>query len=679
MDQFRQQHYQEADEKAANLLNRAPHSADVLNLRGLIAVRLLKHLIAEDYFLQAMEADSLFTEARINLASLYMNMHRHTEAENLYEQARDAEPNNSGIYYNLGLLYSETGQSAASLDAFRDAAERSSGNRKSKALCQLGKAQLTRKDTLAARENLNEAILLNPRNELARLNLALTFSRHAERENELIKIYKLNPGSFQANYYLGKLYSETGPPSRAEYHFKKALEKLPHNEHVMQELGDLLIAQQRMEEATLVLSGFTAGDTLPQAYFFQAKMAASRGSTEEAIQLYRLATEKSYHNYPEASLNLAILYKNRGEPEKAIENYRNAIAARPHYSLAYYNLALVYNELDSTGRAIESYLQSIRFNPDALKSWYNLGRLYDDLDDTEQAIDAYQNALRIQPDYIRAMLTLANAYLRNEKYQLAIDQYLDLLTISPNYSKAWFNLALAYSRQDQPGKAMEAYEKLIEVDSEHVRARINLAILYGHNNKAELALSVLEDAKDIDMDNPDIRFNLALQYKKLGQSPQAIHELLQVIELDAGFRMAYDLLLMIHNELEDDASYEIIAFRRQKQFEKEADFYQSGKRLHELDQPALALEAYDLARKAGDDRDWLLYWTGKAYLDLQQTAEAIGWFERVLERDPQHKFSLYRLGQAYEMLGEPAQAEDFYAALLQLDQEFKIVHKSLLQ
>ncbi|MEN8228476.1 MAG: tetratricopeptide repeat protein [Bacteroidota bacterium] len=679
MELFRNEQYQMAEEKVIYLLNRSPRSPDAWNLRGLIAVRQLEHHEAELHLLQALKEDQRYNEARINLASLYMNMHRYREAENQYKQAKQEDPNNPGICYNLGLLYTETGQFSASMKEFRTSADLASGNRKSRALCQLGMVQLGVNDTVTARENLEEAILLNPRNELARLHLALTYNQHAEREKELMKIYSLNPSSFQANYYLARLYMEKELLSRAEFHYKKALEKQPYHEHLLNQLGDLLISQNRLEEAELVLSGFATGDTLPQAYFFQAKIASGRGSTEEAIRLYRLAVSESFNEYPEAYLNMAILYRQQDNPVMAIESYRSAIAARPYYSLAYYNLGVLYTELDSSDRAIESYLESIRIDSSALKSWYNLGRLYDNLGSTASAIDAYEKALEIQPDYTKALLTLANAFLRSDNFPDATKHYLRLLSIHPNYSKAWFNLGLTYNRQDQPGKAMEAYEKLIEVNPDNVKARINLAILYGRNDQVELAISVLEDAMDLDTDNPDIRFNLGLQQKKLNQLNKAVYQFLQVIELDPGYRRAYDQLLILFNELDDDVNYEIVAFRKNREFGIETNFYQSGKRLHELGQYQMALEAYQLARTGGDDRDWLLYWTGKAYLDLEETEEAVGWFHSVLERDPEHKFSHYRLGQAYEMLGDPVRAETFYTALLQLDQDFKIIHKSPTQ
>lgn len=679
MQLFRQQKYHQAAEKVALLLNKGQHTGDVFYLGGLIAGKLFEYQKAESYFLSALESDPLLDRARNSLALMYRNVHRYKEAEELFEQARENDPNNPGIYYNLGLLYMEIDQASASIDAFLQAAELSSGNRKSKALCQLGMVRLEQKDTLGARADLNEAILLNPRNELARLHLALAFDTRAEREEELMKIYRLNPSSFQANYYLGKLYKENGLQSRAEYHYKRALARMPNDEHVIKELGDLLISQQRMEEAQLVLSGFNVGDTLPQAYFYQAKIASREGKMDDAIQLYGLAAEKSNNNYPEAYLNLAILYKEQQEQKKAIDNYLNAIKVRPHYSLAHYNLALLYAEMDSTTRAIDSYKESIRFDPDAVKSWYNLGRIYDKQEDVHKAIEAYSNALSIDPGYTRAMLTLANAYLKIENYQTAIDQYLRLLEIYPNYSKARFNLGLAYTRQEMPVKAIETYEKLIEVDPDHIRARINLAILYSRNNDVELAVAVLEDAMDMEMDNPGIRFNLALQFKKLERYEQAIHQLNQVILLDETHRNAYQQLLMIYNDLDDDVKYELVSLRRQMQFESDADFYETGKRLVELGEPALALKAFDRELKAGNKRTWLLYWVGKAHLDLNQVEEAIDWFQLALEQDPDHKFSLYRLGQAHEMQGKLSRADNFYASLLERDRDFKIVHKSPIQ
>jgi len=675
---FRKQQYREADEKLSVLLSRNDGSAKIWDLRGRISVRLMEYAGAERNFQTALEMDPGFTGARINLASLYTSMLRHKEAEQQYETALLLDPNNPAIYFYMGLLYNEMHQMDAAGDAFRTAAGLSSGERKSKALCQLGMVLLTQKDTLSARKELDEAILLSPGSELARLQLALTFSDQETREAELLKIYNLNPSSFQANYYLGNLYGLNGRTAQAEHHYRKALEKMPNDERVMKELGNLLISQQRMEEAELVLSGFTAGDTLPQAYFYQAKMAAGEGDKEAAIKLYMLAAEKANHNYPEAYLNRGILCKEQGRAKQAIESYRNAIKADPHYSLAYYNLALLYTDLDSTDRAIDCYLKSIQFDPEALKSWYNLGRIYDDLKDTEKAIDAYQNAHLIDPGYQRALLALGNAYMRSERNQQAIDCYLELLVRYPNYSKAQFNLGLAYTRNDEPLKAVEVYERLIEVDPENVRARINLALLYARTDELDLAVSTLEDAMYIEMDNPDIRYNLALQLNNLGRPQEAIHHLLQAIQLDAGYRAAYTELMTIYNELGNEVDFETVRFMQQKQFPDQGDFYATGKRLIEVGRPELALEAFALARERGDDRNWLYYWTGKAYLDLMSVEEAMKWFTLTLERDANHKFSLYRMGQALEMQGDSARAATYYSLLLELDPGFKIVHKSPL-
>jgi len=219
---------------------------------------------------------------------------------------------------------------------------------------------------------------------------------------------------------------------------------------------------------------------------------------------------------------------------------------------------------------------------------------------------------------------------------------------------------------------------MLEVDPDNVRARISLAILYSRNDEVDLAISVLKDAMYLEMDNPEIRFDLALQFHEQGQTQEAIHQLEQVIQLDAGYRKAYTELLAIYNELGDDLNYEIIKLKLQKEFLSQADFYESGKSLLELGEPELALESFELARKNGDDRTWLYYWTGKAYLDLSEVDEAIRWFNLALEKDPHHKFTLYRMGQALEMLGEPAKAASYYTTLLELDHEFKIVHKSAL-
>ncbi|MDF1573023.1 MAG: tetratricopeptide repeat protein [Bacteroidales bacterium] len=676
---FRSRDYAIAARQFTRLKSRYPGSPVPMNYLGMVAVRTGKLPEAIGHFSDALDADGSCQDARVNLASVYSKVKRLDEAEELYLQAIENEPNDPDIYYNLGLLYMETQNMGDAIDVFKKSVDLASGKKKARAYTQVGIAKLALADSISAREDLNQAILLEPADELARINYARTFSDPQRQLEELDKIYRLNNRSFHANRYLGQLYEEEGELNRAEYHYRKALEQDPGNEYIVEHLADILINQGRMREANLVISGFIAGDTLPQAYFLRAKVASGEGDIESAIQLYSLAISKSNHNYPEANVNLAILRKERGNYKDAIRNYRSAIETRPNYSLAYYNLALIYTETDSTDLAIEAYKSSIRYDSTSFKSWYNLGQIYEDRNQAGKEIEAYKQALRINPGYTKVLLELGNAYLNQEQYQAAIEAYQRLLNIYPKYTKALFNLGLAYSRMGNNEQAIDAYEQLAELKPDHISGKINLAIVYARINQVNKAISVLEDAMSIEIANPDVRYNLALQYEKQERYEDAEYQFLKVIELDERSTEAYDHLLEIYEERGEAVHYDIISFKKSKALDEDVDFYDIGKNLHEQEQYKVAIEAYQHAWEMGDDNPWILYWTGKAYMDMERIRQGIPYFEQVLDADPEHKFAWYRLGQTYDMLGDEAQAEQHYNELRKLDDEFTIVRKSPIE
>ena len=114
----------------------------------------------------------------------------------MYRKALSQKQNDPDIHFNLGMLYMEQQDWGLAVTSFVRSVELSSGEKKAGALIQKGRAELNRSDTLAAREDLNQAILLDPKNELARINYFKTFTDQSRQLEELNKIYRLNNRSF---------------------------------------------------------------------------------------------------------------------------------------------------------------------------------------------------------------------------------------------------------------------------------------------------------------------------------------------------------------------------------------------------------------------------------------------------------------------------------------------------
>lgn len=94
-----------------------------------------------------------------------------------------------------------------------------------------------------------------------------------------------------------------------------------------------------------------------QARFLKAMVLLRQGKKEEAQAVF-VDIVRHFPKLPEASNNLAALYANDGEYEKARQALLSAIANVPDYSTAHINLGDLYVKM-----AIDAYRQAVKLDP----------------------------------------------------------------------------------------------------------------------------------------------------------------------------------------------------------------------------------------------------------------------------------------------------------------------------
>jgi Flp pilus assembly protein TadD len=95
----------------------------------------------------------------------------------------------------------------------------------------------------------------------------------------------------------------------------------------------------------------------PQMRFLKGVIEADTGKRAEAIATYTQLTQE-YPELPEPYNNLAVLYAQGGEYDKARESLEGAVRANPNYATAHENLGDVYAKLAS-----QSYAKAQQIDP----------------------------------------------------------------------------------------------------------------------------------------------------------------------------------------------------------------------------------------------------------------------------------------------------------------------------
>ena len=118
------------------------------------------------------------------------------------------------------------------------------------------------------------------------------------------------------------------------------------------------------------------------------------------VYLARSTTElkESAVNY----FNIAYSFGEKGDYEKAIENYDKALELNSNFEEAWYNKGFNLGELERHAEAIKCYDKAIDLNPNYEKAWHNKGVDLGKLERHEEAIECFGNAIELNPNYEKA-------------------------------------------------------------------------------------------------------------------------------------------------------------------------------------------------------------------------------------------------------------------------------------
>jgi tetratricopeptide (TPR) repeat protein len=90
----------------------------------------------------------------------------------------------------------------------------------------------------------------------------------------------------------------------------------------------------------------------------------------------------------------------RGEPEKAVADFTQAIKADPGYAAAYNDRGVAYSVLHRSADAARDYTRALALKPDnADQILFNRALAYEDLGDLKQAYQDYRQAADLNPGW----------------------------------------------------------------------------------------------------------------------------------------------------------------------------------------------------------------------------------------------------------------------------------------
>jgi predicted O-linked N-acetylglucosamine transferase (SPINDLY family) len=253
------------------------------------------------------------------------------EAEALYRQILQVQPQHADAAFSLGVVYQQRGQ------------------------------------LIEATLQYQRALALRPAFAEAQNNLGTAFAAQG-MPVEAVAHYRqalaLKPDYAEAHYNLGNALKEEGQLDAAAAAYRQALALKPGFAEAHTNLGVVRQQQGQLPEAiahyqrALKLNPAMAG-----VYFNLGLAYQTEGKLDEAVAAYQQsATLRPDH--AETHNNLGNALSSQGKVEEAVDHFRKTLLLRPTFAGAHYNLGLAYQKQDKHQEAAAAYRQALTFKPD---------------------------------------------------------------------------------------------------------------------------------------------------------------------------------------------------------------------------------------------------------------------------------------------------------------------------
>ena len=371
------------------------------------------------------------------------------------------------------------------------------------------------------------------------------------------------------------------------------------------------------------------------------------GDTAKAMDCYA----KALKIQPDLAIvygGIGKLYYQQQKWLKAKEYYQKATIINPRYPEAYLNLAYVWQQLDQPEKAefcqkraasIEKELSSDSVSPgsenralpsstqagEAILTYYRLAQNLEQNQKWREAAIHYRKAIELNNIYLKSgsqsqlkgALTKFSGQTSNRQSQLerAIKHYAQQARLTPSSAQIQFDLANLYAKNQQLEKAIAAYEQAIKIEPTNGQAHINLGkalAKLGHKAESveQLYLGYTIQPELADADN---LFNLGKSLVQHGDRQRAINCYSFAINLKPDFVEPYHRL---------------------------------AETLMELGRKQEAIECYRKSIQHNPQDTYSHFVLGEQYTANQQWDNAVEAYRRVLEIQPKYPQAAYKLSHA---------------------------------
>lgn len=366
------------------------------------------------------------------------------QAEQIYRQILQADPQQPDALYFLGVIAHQNGQNEVATDYLRRAVQ-------------------IKPDVSAFHNTLATVYLA-----LGELDEAVASCQRALR---------FGPDYAEAHHNLGIALQTQGKIGEAVASYRQALILKPESVETLNNLGGAYQSVGKLEEAaTHYQRALELRPEYVEAHNNLANVRKQQGRLDEAVAGYRRALEIR-PDFPEVHNNLGMVLQDQGKVDEAMASFQQALQIRPQYAEALNNLGCALSELGKLNEAVSSFHRALQTRHNYAEAFNNLGNTLRTQGRYDQAVLSFNRALQINPDFAAAHSNLGSVLQAQGSHDEALASFRRALEIKPDFPEVLNNLAIALEEQGKTGEAIDCYRRLLKIQPHQVPWELRIATL----------------------------------------------------------------------------------------------------------------------------------------------------------------------------------------------------------
>jgi tetratricopeptide (TPR) repeat protein len=417
----------------------------------------------------------------------------------------------------------------------------------------------------------------------------------------------------------------------------------------------------------------------PELYLVMADTSFMQKDYSKAAAYYQKAMGSRRFDSADVHFNAGLCFELAGNEEKALEEYRKALALDPVHVSANINAGSLLQNRKDYSRALSCYERVISVDRNNAIALNNIGTIYLDADDFPKAIDYFTRVIALEPDHASSFANRGIAYIRTNQPRKAITDLQKAAQYDPSLASVSYNLAVAHENLSEYEEALAFYGKCLESGymTDYVNFYMGNVLL--KKNEPREALTHLEKALSTLGTNKELLFTLGITYGALGDTAKAVTSYEKAVSLDPGFAEAYFNLGTTYfkaGQFVDARKYYVIAAKFNPMDYDTA--YNLGLTEYEMGDFAVAVAELEEARRLRQDPPPVIDKViGESWMRLNQLEKAEQSLTAYMRREKNDAEAYFNLGVVKYKRSDLDGAAGSFRSCIALDPGFEDAYTNL--